>query len=118
MKAKEDLFSAKKQEMLQDLEYFKLNKAYAIGYLWTQVCDKQPHLIDAQLIDRYCFETPPPPPPSDWPTYCKRNSLPEIPWVPSRGNERRRSLASTVYIGLKHLFQWNPKRNEYLEFRE
>jgi hypothetical protein len=120
MKAKEELFSSKKQDISREIEYFQLEKAYEIGHLWSQVCSKQPHLTNSALIKRFSLERHPPPPLSDWTAYSKSNKPALSDFMDGAelklGSENpRNSRASSLYKGLKHLFQWHPKIEEYPE---
>ncbi len=79
--------------MLKDLEYFQLSKAYEIGFLWSRVCAKQPHLQDLELIERFRPVLPISPPGSDWTAYCKPEKS-KTPESTKRG--RNRSILSKL----------------------
>ena len=119
MRAKDELFSTKKHDMLREIEHFQLERAYEIAYMWSQVCSKQPHLANVALIKRFTLERHPPPPLSDWTSYSKSKKLALSELTDGaefrRANDNpRNSLASSFYKGLKNIFQFHPKMDEYL----
>lgn len=113
MMAKEELFSAKKQEILQEIEFLQRDKAHEIASMWAKVSDRQPHITDRNLILSHLRPRPRPPPPSDWPSYSKgASTLSNL--LRSDATKNRKSLAATFYRGLKHLFYSQSKTDEYL----
>lgn len=112
MKAKEELFSKKKLEILQELEFLRLDKAHEIAFMWARVCDKQPYIPDANLVTTHSLPRPRPPPQSDWSSYCKGGN-PFSYLLRGEDSNGRKSLASTFYRSLKHIFHWHPKMEEY-----
>lgn len=117
MRAKEQLFSAKKQEVLRDMEHYQMDKAYEVAYLWSQVCSKQPHLANTALTKHFALQRYPAPPQSDWTSYSKFQQPADImdgAEVRQGNGNKRNSLASSVYNGLKNLLQGHTKTEEYL----
>ena len=118
IRAKEGLISTKKHDILKELEYYQSEKAYEIAHLWSQVCSKQPHLANAALLKRFSLEHHPSPPLSNWTSYAKYKKPISSDLMDGaefkHGNENpRNSMAASFYKGVKHLFQWHQKIEEY-----